>query len=196
MKYKNIYNKRKKRDIEKLIQSNYKVEKILNKDNNYIVDYQGKAGTLYEKGTWKILIHLPKEYPYSSPSIGFINPIYHPNVDFKSGSICLNVLNHSWSPMYDLKNVFDIFLNQLLAYPNCEDPLNHEAARLMCNNIDEYNKKVLKFVKEFAFCDDEKDKVFDGFEKCFDEEVISDDDEDLSSLSDTSDVFFEEDIFL
>jgi ubiquitin-conjugating enzyme E2 H len=32
--------------------------------------------------------------------VGFVDRIYHPNVDERSGSICLDVINQTWSPMY------------------------------------------------------------------------------------------------
>lgn len=44
--------------------------------------------------------------------------------------------------MYDMLNIFEVFLPQLLRYPNPSDPLNGEAAALMMREPKGYEEKV------------------------------------------------------
>jgi ubiquitin-conjugating enzyme E2 H len=44
--------------------------------------------------------------------------------------------------MYDMLNIFEVFLPQLLRYPNPSDPLNGEAAALMMRDPKQYEAKV------------------------------------------------------
>ena len=74
--------KRRQRDISRLIQNNYKVDLETEAPEYILIDFEGPTDTLYHGGIWKLRIHLPDNYPYKSPSIGFINKIFHPNVDF------------------------------------------------------------------------------------------------------------------
>jgi ubiquitin-conjugating enzyme E2 H len=56
--------------------------------------------------------------------------------------VCLDVINQTWSPMYDMVNIFEVFLPQLLRYPNPTDPLNGEAAALLMKDPKAYDVKV------------------------------------------------------
>lgn len=60
----------------------------------------------------------------------------------RSGSVCLDVINQTWSPMFDMINIFEVFLPQLLRYPNPTDPLNGEAAALLIREPKSYDAKV------------------------------------------------------
>ncbi|TMW56509.1 hypothetical protein Poli38472_006519 [Pythium oligandrum] len=144
-------NKRRETDVMKLMMSDYEVQLTdETKTNDFHVKFHGPAETPYEGGVWKIHVSLPKEYPFKSPSIGFVNRIYHPNVDDMSGSVCLDVINQTWSPMFELVNVFEVFIPQLLRYPNPSDPLNGEAASLLMKDADAYNAKVKEYVRNYA----------------------------------------------
>ena len=44
--------------------------------------------------------------------------------------------------MFDMINIFEVFLPQLLRYPNPTDPLNGEAAALLMREPESYNVKV------------------------------------------------------
>ena len=76
-----ISQKRKHRDVTKLLVGNFKVDQ--EDDMTFLTQFNGPADTIYEKGTWVVKIELPDEYPYKSPSIGFLTKIYHPNIDWK-----------------------------------------------------------------------------------------------------------------
>ncbi|KAL1865357.1 ubiquitin-conjugating enzyme E2 H [Diaporthe australafricana] len=127
--------------------------------------------TPFEGGVWKVHVELPDQYPYKSPSIGFTNRIFHPNIDELSGSVCLDVINQTWSPMYDMINIFEAFLPHLLRYPNPSDPLNGEAAALMLRDPKGYESKVREYVQRYASKDAAEEA---GAE--------SEDDDDMSSV--------------
>ncbi|PHH54921.1 Ubiquitin-conjugating enzyme E2 8 [Ceratocystis fimbriata CBS 114723] len=144
---------------------------IVESRSEFFVRFKGPVETPFEGGLWKIHVELPESYPYKSPSIGFVNRIFHPNIDEISGSVCLDVINQTWSPMFDMVNIFESFLPQLLRYPNPTDPLNGEAAAMLLREPKAYDEKVKEYVAKFA-----------SKEAADETGAASDDDSDLSSV--------------
>ncbi|OZJ02612.1 hypothetical protein BZG36_04285 [Bifiguratus adelaidae] len=137
-------------DVMKLLMSDYEVTLVNDNMQEFYVRFHGPAGTPFAGGVWKVHVELPDQYPYKSPSIGFMNRIFHPNIDELSGSVCLDVINQTWSPMFDMINIFEVFLPQLLRYPNATDPLNGEAAALLMREQSSYESKVKEYVARYA----------------------------------------------
>lgn len=142
-------SRRREMDLIKLMNGPRKVYPS-NTVSEFWVEFCGPEGTPYEDGMWYIHVLLPVEYPFKSPSIGFSNRIYHPNVEEASGSVCLDVINQSWTPMYELQNIFDVFLPQLLRYPNAGDPLNSNAASKLLRDPIAYVSVIRNHVAKYA----------------------------------------------
>ena len=166
--------KRRALDTNKLLLSAYTVSTT---DSDVLVDFPAPKDSLYHPGVYRVRLELPEQYPLKSPSVGFVTRIFHPNVDERSGSICLDVLNQTWSPMFDLLNIVDVFLPQLLLYPNPQDPLNSEAASLLLKRPNLYAKRVREAVRLYALRSQQEEDVLPELERG-----------DLSELSDTSEL--------
>lgn len=134
----------------KLLMSDHEVELVNDNMQEFHVKFRGPKDTPYEGGVWRLHVELPDNYPYKSPSIGFVNKIFHPNIDIASGSICLDVINSTWSPLYDLKNIVEWMIPGLLKEPNGSDPLNNEAATLQLRDKKLYEGKIREYIDKYA----------------------------------------------
>ncbi|KAF9615305.1 hypothetical protein IFM89_022721 [Coptis chinensis] len=147
-------SKRREMDLMKLMMSDYKVEMINDGMQEFFVDFHGPTESPYHGGVWRIRVELPDAYPYKSPSVGFVNKIYHPNVDEVSHLEIKKEKNNFLSDVLlyvaDLVNVFEVFLPQLLLYPNPSDPLNGEAAALMMRDKSTYEQRVKEYCEKYA----------------------------------------------
>jgi ubiquitin-conjugating enzyme E2 H len=141
------------KDIEELKNAGFKVMPESGDELSidcFRVVLNGPKDTPYENGSWNIRFTVANTYPFKSPSVGFVEHILHPNVDWASGSICLDALNSKWSPVFTLKHIMETLIPYLMAYPNPDDPLNREAAQLFNENHVQYNARVVENVKRFA----------------------------------------------
>ncbi|XP_073107074.1 ubiquitin-conjugating enzyme E2 2 isoform X3 [Elaeis guineensis] len=66
---------------------------------------------------------------------------------YTDGSICLDILQNQWSPIYDVAAILTS-IQSLLCDPNPNSPANSEAARMFSENKREYNRRVREVVEQ------------------------------------------------
>lgn len=81
-------------------------------------------------------------------------PPPRPPAVYADGSICLDILQNQWSPIYDISAILTS-IQSLLCDPNPNSPANSEAARLYQENRREYERKVKEIVEQSWSVDEE-----------------------------------------
>ena len=98
----------------------------------------GPKDSPFERGTYEVLIKVPTDYPISPPKANFITKVFHPNVEFKSGEICLDILKSKWTPAWTLMAVCRAIAS-LLDDPEGSSPLNCDAGNLTREDMTGFN---------------------------------------------------------
>ncbi|KAH0905642.1 hypothetical protein HID58_037469 [Brassica napus] len=89
-------------------------------------------------GTFKLSLQFSEDYPNKQPTVRFVSRMFHPNI-YADGSICLDILQNQWSPIYDVAAILTSIQSS---------PANSEAARIYSENKREYNRKVCDVVEQ------------------------------------------------
>ena len=93
----------------------------------WIATVHGPTDSVYQGLQYKLRLEFPAGYPYSPPTVRFVTPCFHPNVD-QHGNICLDILKEKWSALYEVRTIL-LSIQSLLG-------------------------KILKYrVRSFLFCD-------------------------------------------
>ncbi|XP_043479550.1 ubiquitin-conjugating enzyme E2 T-like [Leptopilina heterotoma] len=108
----------------------------------------GPNGTPYEGGLFQLDVNISERYPFEPPSVKFVTPVYHPNID-TTGLICMDLLKMppkgGWNPTISLENLLTA-VQLLLGNPNPDDPLMAEIADELKYNKAEFERKARMFM--------------------------------------------------
>ena len=112
---------------------------------NFEVEYTPDQASYWYGGKYLFSFSFPDDFPYKPPKVMCKTKIYHPNIDF-DGNVCLNMLKDDWNPTYTgtscVAGVYYLFVE-----PNPNDPLNHEVAKLMRENKEQFKENVKKTIR-------------------------------------------------
>jgi ubiquitin-conjugating enzyme E2 S len=78
------------------------------------------------------------DYPKSPPKATFKTRIYHPNIDEKTGAVCLETLKRDWDPKLTLKDIL-VTISCLLIQPNPDSALNAAAGALIQEDYEAFS---------------------------------------------------------
>ena len=108
----------------------------------------GPKNSAYHGGFFRMDINFPSNYPEKKPEVYFTTKLFHPNIKFDNGCVCITSLNNWNKNRTMIEVLLSIYI--LLIKPNPNDPYNKEAADLYKNNIKEFEKKANEFVRKYA----------------------------------------------
>ena len=143
-----IYMKREMPEIEKNLPSNVPQALLIREKDGVMefeVEYTPDSSTYWFGGKYIFSFQIPKDFPFSAPKVMCKTKIYHPNIDY-DGNVCLNILKEDWKPvMTVLTCIAGVY--QLFVVPNPNDPLNHEVAKIMRDNISQFKENVKRTLR-------------------------------------------------
>tara|TARA_Y100001980_G_C14405098_1_gene200273 strand:- start:102 stop:554 length:453 start_codon:yes stop_codon:yes gene_type:complete len=120
-------------------------------DNNFYIwqaTIVGPIGSIYEGGIFHLDIEFPQDYPFKSPKVKFITPIYHCNIS-SNGNICLDILKDQWSPALTISKIL-LSICSLMDDPNPNDPLVADIANLYLKNREKFNYNAREYTLKYA----------------------------------------------
>ena len=135
----------------------------------------GPEGSIYESGVFQLQLIFPEDYPLRPPQARFMTKVFHPNVWWEDGRICVDILKDGWTPSYDILAILHS-IRLLLIDPNPLSPANLEAALLFRDNRAEYNRRVSELIQDALDADEDEEE--DQDKEAAADDVENDRDED------------------
>jgi ubiquitin-protein ligase len=67
----------------------------------------GPKDSPYDGGCFSVRLVFPGEYPMKAPSMHFETKIFHPNIDWAEGAVCMDSLASGWSPAWGPRTLLE-----------------------------------------------------------------------------------------
>ena len=135
-------------EIEKELPQSVPQARLIRQPNSIMdfdVEYTPDKSSYWVGGKYLFSFHFPDDYPFNPPKVMCKTKIYHPNIDF-NGNVCLNMLKDDWKPILSavscVAGVYQLFIE-----PNPNDPLNHDVANIMRNNIEQFKENIKRSLR-------------------------------------------------
>lgn len=118
--------------------------------HQWSLQLEGPEDTVYRGGRFMVALKVPQDYPLTPPTATFRTRIFHPNIHFKTGEVCLDILKSQWTPAWTLLSVAQAIMSMLSDY-NADSPLNCDAGNLIrCHDLKGFNSVARMYAIEYA----------------------------------------------
>ena len=134
-----IYLTKEMPEMEKDLKINVPQARLIRKGKevmNFEVEYTPDKASYWYGGKYLFSFSFPDDFPYKPPKVMCKTKIYHPNIDY-DGNVCLNMLKDDW-----VSGVYYLF-----SEPNPNDPLNHDVAKIMRDNLNQFKDNVKRTLR-------------------------------------------------
>jgi len=145
-------NKRLRKELRDLQEDQQSVCSIETDDDDlshWKAAFLGPAECPYAQRRFELDIRFPEKYPFAPPKLIFLTKIWHPNISWKTGNICMDVLANMWSPALTIKSLV-VSLQSLLACPEPHDPIEPAAANMFLTDQQQFLRAAQYFDDVFS----------------------------------------------
>ncbi|RZC85597.1 hypothetical protein C5167_041780 [Papaver somniferum] len=135
---------------------------LVNDDNmfEWSLKIIGPSGTCYDGGFFDAIMTFPANYPNSPPTVKFVSDMWHPNVYYPDGKVCISILHdpgedpngyelssERWTPIHTVESIV-LSIISLLSSPNDGSPANVDAAIEWRSKRGDFIKRVKRIVRQ------------------------------------------------
>lgn len=116
----------------------------------WICRFVGPEGTHLSECVFEIRIEYTPDYPMTPPAVSFKpSTVFHPNVDFDEGNVCLSVLERGkWSCATTILSLIQT-LRSFLVDPYPASSLNADASFMYLNDREAYEAEMVSHLEKF-----------------------------------------------